>query len=197
MKLLLTSAGFTNDKIIQALIDLTDRPLNELKLVFIPTAANVEIGGKEWLITDLHRCANLGLKQVDIVDISALPSNTFLPRLVDSDIIFFGGGNTHYCRVSEGMGYNYFYDHVFENDDYKVLQFCVINGDTIINRLTNNPIRFNNQGIKIYPNPASELVTIETIDNIINEINTIENDICKWIADLKLPTPGFCKNRPT
>ena len=39
--------------------------------------------------------------------------------------------------------------------------------------------------------------TASKANNIINEINTIENDICKWIADLKLPTPGFCKNRPT
>lgn len=99
MRLLLTSAGFTNEKIIQALKDLTDKPLNELKLVFIPTAANVEIGGKEWLIDDLHRCANLGLKQIDIVDISALSNTVFLPRIVDSDIIFFGGGNTHYLMT--------------------------------------------------------------------------------------------------
>ena len=48
MKLLLTSAGFTNNKIAQGLIDLVQKPFSELKLAFIPTAANVEPGGKEW-----------------------------------------------------------------------------------------------------------------------------------------------------
>jgi dipeptidase E len=99
MKLLLTSAGFTNETIIQALKDLADKPFEELKMAFIPTAANVELGGKEWLIEDLYRCSQLGLKQVDIVDISALPLDDILSRLQEADLIFFGGGNTHYLMT--------------------------------------------------------------------------------------------------
>ena len=49
MKLLLTSSGFTNSSISDALLDLTKKPFNELNLAFIPTAANVEKGDKEWL----------------------------------------------------------------------------------------------------------------------------------------------------
>ncbi|MCG2808784.1 MAG: hypothetical protein L6275_00345 [Candidatus Portnoybacteria bacterium] len=53
MKLLLTSAGITNKSIAQAVLDLTNLPAEKIKLAFIPTAANVEEGDKDWLIDDL------------------------------------------------------------------------------------------------------------------------------------------------
>lgn len=99
MKMLLTSAGFTNKTIVQALKDLVDKPFSELKLAFIPTAANVELGGKEWLIEDMYRCTQLGLKQVDIVDIAALPREEIIKRLQEADLIFVGGGNTYYLMT--------------------------------------------------------------------------------------------------
>ena len=96
MKLLLTSAGFTNKSISDALFKLANRPFSKLKLVFIPTAANVETGGKEWLITDLQNCLKLGFAKIDIVDIAAVPKNIWLPQLEEADVIMFGGGNTFY-----------------------------------------------------------------------------------------------------
>lgn len=96
MKLLLTSAGLTNQPIIDALADLVKKPFSKLNLAFIPTAANVEPGGKEWLIDDLYRCKKLNFKQVDIIDIAAVAKDIWQPRLEQADILFFGGGNTHY-----------------------------------------------------------------------------------------------------
>ncbi len=92
MKLLLTSAGFTNKSIINALGDLVEKPFNELNLAFIPTAANVELGDKSWLIQDYVNCQKLHFKQIDIVDIAV----TTLERLNSADILFFGGGNAYY-----------------------------------------------------------------------------------------------------
>ncbi len=94
MKLLLTSAGFTNETISNVLLEMAGRPFKDLKLTFIPTAANVEPGGKEWLIEDYANCKQLGFAQVDIVDISALPKEIWLPRLEEADILFVGGGNS-------------------------------------------------------------------------------------------------------
>lgn len=96
MKLLLTSAGLVNQPIIDALADLVQKPFKTINLAFIPTAANVEPGGKEWLIDDLYNCKKLQFKQVDIVDISAVAKNICQPRLEQADILFFGGGNAHY-----------------------------------------------------------------------------------------------------
>lgn len=91
---MLTSAGLTNKTIAGALADLAGRPLTELNLAFVPTAANVEPGDKWWLINDLVNCKNLGFKSIDIVDISALPQDIWRPRLEAADVFLFGGGNT-------------------------------------------------------------------------------------------------------
>ena len=93
MKLLLTSAGLSNKSIANALLELTGKPFNELKLAFVPTAANVEKGDKGWLIQDLINCKKLGFESIDIVDISAVSKDIWEPRLREADILSFGGGN--------------------------------------------------------------------------------------------------------
>lgn len=94
MKLLLTSAGLTNKSIIDALLEMTKKPFFELKVAFVPTASNAEAGDKFWVIDDLINLKNLGFKQIDIVDFSALPKDVWLPRLEDADVIYVEGGNT-------------------------------------------------------------------------------------------------------
>ncbi|MBI4087097.1 Type 1 glutamine amidotransferase-like domain-containing protein [Candidatus Kaiserbacteria bacterium] len=96
MKLLLTSSGFTNTSITNALRELLGKDFKDTNLVFIPTAANVETGGKEWLIDDFIACKKLGFKEIDIVDIAAVPQEVWEPRLKNADIIMVGGGNTSY-----------------------------------------------------------------------------------------------------
>lgn len=94
MKLLLTSSGFTNKSIANSLLELSGKPFAELKLAFVPTAANIESGGKEWLINDLHNCNKLGFAEIDIVDISALPKENWEARLKAADVLMFSGGVT-------------------------------------------------------------------------------------------------------
>jgi dipeptidase E len=94
MKLLLTSAGLSNKSISNALFELAGRPFSELNLAFVPTASNVEEGDKDWVINDLVYCKNLGFKSIDIVDISAIPRDLWLPRLQAVDVLMFEGGNT-------------------------------------------------------------------------------------------------------
>lgn len=94
MKLLLTSGGITNKSIAKALFELVGKKPEETKLAFIPTAANFQSGDKSWLIDDLVNLKKLNLKKLDIVDISALPKEIWLPRLEVADILFFCGGNT-------------------------------------------------------------------------------------------------------
>ena len=102
---LLTSAGLANQSIINGLKNLVNKPFEELDLVFIPTAANVEPGDKGWMIDDLARTRSLGFKSVDIVDISAVSSEIYGPRLNQADIIMAGGGNTfHLMYWAEKVG---------------------------------------------------------------------------------------------
>lgn len=106
MKLLLTSGGLGNKSIISALEELTGKPFNQLNLAFIPTAANLEEGDKWFLIEDLCKCRELGFS-TDIVDISALPKEVWLPRLEKADVIFIGGGNVYHLMYwvnKSGLG---------------------------------------------------------------------------------------------
>lgn len=96
MKLLLTSGGLENQSIISALRELVGTDFKDAKLIFIPTAANMEVGDKWWLINDLVKCKELGFKQVDIVDIAAVPQAVWQSRLEKADVIMVGGGNTSY-----------------------------------------------------------------------------------------------------
>jgi peptidase E len=91
MKLILTSAGITNNSIAKAVKTFVN---GKIKIAFIPTAANNEKGDKDWLIKDLFNCSKLG--EVDIVDISALEKKDWLLRLEWADAIFVGGGDTKY-----------------------------------------------------------------------------------------------------
>jgi dipeptidase E len=88
MKFLLTSAGLSNKTIANALEDLLGKSINGVKLAFIPTAANVEPGDKSWMIDDLNNFKKAGF-EVDIVDISAVPKEIWLPRLQDAEVLFF------------------------------------------------------------------------------------------------------------
>lgn len=94
MRLLLTSAGFTNDQIVRSLQTLAGKPFNRLKLAFITTAANAEPGDKKFLLEDMANTQRLGFSVFDIVDFAGLPEYMWLARLNSADILVFGGGNT-------------------------------------------------------------------------------------------------------
>lgn len=96
MKLLLTSSGIRNKTIENKLLELLGKSFEESKVVFIPTASNVEPGDKSWLIKDLVKLKELNFKEIDIVDISALNQNEWLPRLENADVIFCEGGSNFY-----------------------------------------------------------------------------------------------------
>ncbi|MFH1971367.1 MAG: Type 1 glutamine amidotransferase-like domain-containing protein [Patescibacteria group bacterium] len=94
MKLFLTSAGLTNKSLVDAFNKLVGLPKEKIHISFIPTAANVEEGNKDWLIEDYNNLNKQGYGCVDIVDISAVTPKVWKPRLEASNILFFGGGNT-------------------------------------------------------------------------------------------------------
>lgn len=96
MKLLLTSSGITNKSIENALLELLGKPFKDAHLTFIPTAANVEQGDKTWLVNDMNNFRVLNFASLDIIDISAVPKDIWLPSFEQADILVFGGGNVNY-----------------------------------------------------------------------------------------------------
>ena len=105
MKLLLTSAGITNDKIAKALFELTGKKPEEITVAFIPTASNAEIGDKDWLISDLINLKKQHFGSIEITDISAIDEQIWKPSLERADVLYFEGGNTyHLMRWLERSG---------------------------------------------------------------------------------------------
>ena len=98
MKLLLTSVGITNNTIKKALARLCGKKFSECTAIFVPTASNAEAGDKGWLIDNYREFQSLGLKEFDIVDISALSKDDVFTRFKNSDILAFGGGNTFHLN---------------------------------------------------------------------------------------------------
>jgi len=88
---MLTSNGISNVSLQEALKELVS---TKIKIAFIPTAANFVEEEKGWLINDLVNCKKVG--DVDIIDISALSKDVWLPRLKKANVIFVGGGDTTY-----------------------------------------------------------------------------------------------------
>ncbi|MFH1405118.1 MAG: Type 1 glutamine amidotransferase-like domain-containing protein [Patescibacteria group bacterium] len=94
MKLLLTSGGITNKSIERALFELVGKKAEEISVVFVPTASNVEMGDKSWFIKDLVYLQSQNFKSIDIADISAVEEKIWKPKFEQADVIYVEGGNT-------------------------------------------------------------------------------------------------------
>lgn len=95
MKLLLTSSGLSKRDIGTALQGMFDKHPSEVKVGFIPTAANVEPYSKDWVISQFAQLQRYGFYQIDIVDIAA-DGVDWRTRLADVDMLWLSGGNTFY-----------------------------------------------------------------------------------------------------
>lgn len=136
MKLLLTSGGLSNQTLKDALLSLVNKPANELKITFIPTAQNVESGDKTWLIDQLIRIKELNPQQIDIVDFTAIPKEVWLEKLREADVIFVNGGNTNYLMQSSNK-------FGFSEEIHKLLENNVYVGSSAGSYIATPDIRFN------------------------------------------------------
>lgn len=96
MKLLLTSEGLFNKKIKDEFLRLVNKPVDEVKMAFIPTAANVEDGDLEWVQSVRDSIKEIGVNDVVDVDISRTVGNDLERVLGNKNVIFVNGGNTFY-----------------------------------------------------------------------------------------------------
>lgn len=99
MKLLLTSNGFSNQAIADSLFEMAGKRPEELSLVFIPTASNVETGDKRRFIDDLANIKKQNFKCIRMTDISAVPEDIWKPQVEGADVLFFEGGNTYHLMT--------------------------------------------------------------------------------------------------
>lgn len=93
MKLLLTSAGIQNESLAKSFQDLAGKNRSEIKIGFIPTAANGEPGNKDWFINQYTNLYTYGFTWIDVIDFSA-HNVPWEERLAECDAVVVSGGNT-------------------------------------------------------------------------------------------------------
>lgn len=104
MKLLLTSAGISNNSINQALVKLLGKPINEATAMVIPTAIYAIKGGGELSQKVIRGTigdpfCNLDWKSLGILELTALPSlkkEVWTSPLLETDVLLVGGGDCQY-----------------------------------------------------------------------------------------------------
>ena len=106
MKLLLTSAGIANESIANSLDSLTNMSRDKVKIGFVPTAANIEPGNKDWFLSKIQELSKFGFSWIDIIDFSAADID-WQSRLAVCDVIFISGGNTfHLLAETRKFGFD-------------------------------------------------------------------------------------------
>jgi dipeptidase E len=104
MKLLLTSAGISNESIRKALVSLLGKPIEEASALFVPTAIYAIASGPNIISKVIcgtlgDPFCQLGWKSLGILELTALPSikqELWLPMLQETDTLLVGGGDCQY-----------------------------------------------------------------------------------------------------
>lgn len=119
MKLLLTSAGIANLSIADALVNLVGKEAKDIKVAFMPTAANVEEGDKvSWFFRQYEDLRRVGIEWIDMIDFSAVNVD-WRARLEDCDVLFLSGGNTfHLLDQIRKQGFDTYLKAVLDNKVY-------------------------------------------------------------------------------
>jgi dipeptidase E len=106
LRLLLTSAGVTNDTIRNALVELLGRPIGDCNALCIPTAMYghpwVGPGVKTWEFIagrSDNPMVDLGWQSVGVLELTALPSipaERWVPQVRKADVLLASGGDAVY-----------------------------------------------------------------------------------------------------
>jgi dipeptidase E len=106
LRLLLTSAGVTNDTIRNALVELLGRPIGDCNALCIPTAMYghpwVGPGVKAWEFIagrSDNPMVDLGWKSIGVLELTALssiPEERWVPQVRKADVLLASGGDAVY-----------------------------------------------------------------------------------------------------
>lgn len=98
MKLLLTSAGITNNSIRTELRRLLDKSFEDANCVLIPTAIHAERGDKRWKLSNSAEIMTMNWKKLEILDVAVSVKDECEMVIKDADVVIFGGGNPNFLR---------------------------------------------------------------------------------------------------
>lgn len=97
MKLLLTSTGFTNPKLGEIFISLLEKPIDKVKVIFIPTASRTE-HELNYVKESKEELIQLGIKLENLL-VYNLDKKLSYENVKDNDVVYICGGNTFYLTA--------------------------------------------------------------------------------------------------
>ena len=93
-RLVLTSCGIINKELKEAFYKLLNKPVDEMKVLYITTAIDgEEISDADWVHNEFQTVLNLGIKEENIKEYNKLDDDIDLSLF---DMIYVLGGNTFY-----------------------------------------------------------------------------------------------------
>ena len=93
-KLLLTSTGLANQNITNQFLQIIDKPVSQIKIIFVPTASRTEEELK-YVHESKKELLDLGISENNIKTLN-LDSPISFEKVEDFDVIYVCGGNTFY-----------------------------------------------------------------------------------------------------
>ena len=93
-KLLLTSTGLANQNITNQFLQIIDKPVSQIKIIFVPTASRSEEELK-YVQESKKELLDLGILKNNIKTLN-LDSSVSFDEVEDFDVIYVCGGNTFY-----------------------------------------------------------------------------------------------------
>ena len=96
MKLVLSSAGFYTQNIIDECAKLVGKPKSDITIAVINEAYVGEPGDHRWLVEDLVRIKDAFGGTFELVNLLALDPHAVKERIELADVIYVEGGNTDY-----------------------------------------------------------------------------------------------------
>ena len=91
-KIVLTSCGVIDEKLKNEFKGLFNKSMEDLKMLYIPLAADVEEGNKSWVNKEFETILNLGITKENILEYRM----NYELDINDFDLIYMLGGNTYY-----------------------------------------------------------------------------------------------------
>ena len=96
MRLILSSAGFCTDEIINKCTELVKKPKKDIRFTVINEAYAVEYGDHSWVLDDLNLIKIHFKGHLELVNLLALDIEDIEERIRLSDVIYVAGGHTDY-----------------------------------------------------------------------------------------------------
>ena len=119
MKLILSSAGFYTDEIVNECADLVKKPKKDIRFTVINEAYAVEYGDHNWVLDDLNRIKINFKGYIELVNLLALNIKDIEERIRLSDVIYVVGGHADYLMsVFRQIGFSKLLPSLLEEKVY-------------------------------------------------------------------------------